>query len=202
MRAQNHVTSQFTDKSQFRFADAHRAHQVEVGGRLFPENRVTDLATCYVELQKACDQQGSIDAGGLLDYKTFCGRSLYPPVKEARRPYCPRENETGINAYVHRQIPQAFINGQNFERALGSGGLLSGMNLKVAGYSVMLNLEMATTPLTGAASTNAPPDAPDRAFDELREPNGELYNKYIQLLVALHHDKSLVLRADAVSVSE
>jgi len=202
MRAQNHVTSQYTDKSQFRFADAHRAHQVEVGGRLFPENRVTDLATAYVELQKACDQQGSIDAGGLLDYNTFCGRSIYAPVKNSRRPYCPRENETAINAYVQRQIPQAFINGQNFERALGSGGLLSGMNLKVAGYSVMLNLEMATAPLTGAASTTAAPTAPDRAFDELREPNGELYNKYIQLLVALHHDKSLVLRADAVSVSE
>ena len=79
---------------------------------------------------------------------------------------------------------------------------MSGMNLKVAGYSVMLNLEMATTPLTGTVSTTAPPDAPDRGFDELREPNGELYSKYIQLLVALHHDKSLVLRADAVSVSE
>ena len=63
----------------------------------------------------------------------------------------------------------------------------------------MLNLEMATTPLTGTPSV---PGGPVRTFDDLREPNGELYNKYIQLLVALHHDKSLVLRADAVSVSE
>jgi hypothetical protein len=199
LRCQSHVNSQYTDKSQFRFADAHRAHQVEVGGRLFPENRVTDLATAYVELQKACDQQGSIDAGGLLDYKTFCGRSLYAPIGNTRMPYCPQENETAIVEGVHRQIPQAFITGQNFERALGSGGLLSGYNLKVSGYAVMLNLEMATTPLTGAPSV---PGGPVRTFDDLREPNGELYNKYIQLLVALHHDKSLVLRADAVSVSE
>ena len=95
-------------------------------------------------------------------------------------------------------IPQAFINGQNFERALGSGGLLSGYNLKVSGYAVMLILEMATTPLTGTPSI---PAGAVRTFDELCEPNGELYNKYIKLLVALHHDKSLVLRADAVSVS-
>ena len=203
IRPMQHVANRYVDKSNFKFADAHIAHQTEVGGRLFPENRVTDLATCYVELQKACDQQGSVDAGGIINEANYTGR--YPGGATYQSFYIPEDSPAAPVTQPHRELPQCFIMGQNFERALGSGGLLSGLNLKVSGYSILLNLELKQSAKTGTAfegngTRSVAGDA--GKFDPYREPNAYFYNQQLQLLAVMHMDKSLVLRADAVSVSE
>jgi hypothetical protein len=190
-----HTTGAFVDKSQFKFADAHISHQTEVGGRLFPENRVTDLTTAYVELQKACDQQGSVDAGGILSFENYRGLHQGAVSDQTGPTTVPARGSIGVMAagsQPHREIPQAFIMGQNFERALGSGGLLSGMNLKVSGYSVLFNIELKSV-------RKHPAGSQDLAY---LEPNNALYGEQTQLLAVMHMDKAMTLRADAVSVSE
>jgi hypothetical protein len=93
--------------------------------------------------------------------------------------------------HCYRETPQCFIMGQNLERAMGQGSL-SGLSLKLSGYSVHLQMSLRTAGAYTLASD-------DQKF---REPNVSLWGKQMNLLVVMLHDKSVVLRNDAITVSE
>ena len=118
-RNMNHASNQYVCKSQYKFADAFRMFQAEVGGRLIPEHPIRDITTAYQELQKTCGNY--VAGGGLLDRHNY----FNIPNPLAHAPYCPGTTVTGVQAEPHGEPDQAFVLGLNFERSLGSG-LLSG----------------------------------------------------------------------------
>jgi len=188
LRCQKHVNSMLVDKSQFKFADAFRggSYQLEIGSRLFPENRVQDTATAFVELTKAVDSIGHYDQGGVIGDENYHGvinGSLTAP------PYVPAATPV-LHINNFRETPQCFIMGQNLERAMGQGSL-SGLSLKLSGYSCHLQMSLRTAGYQAGTA------------DQLRkEPNQPLWGEQMNLLVVMLHDKSVVLRNDAITVSE
>ena len=178
-RNMNHASNQYVCKSQYKFGDAFRMAQLEVGGRLLPEHPLRDQTSCYQELQKTCGNY--VAGGGLLDRSNY----FNIPNPLAQAPYCPQPNVAAMYADPHSEPDQVFVLGFNFERSLGSG-LLSGLSLKTAGYSIHCNIDMTTT---DAANTRL-------------QPNGGLLTEPMQMLAVLHHDKSIVLRGDSISVAD
>jgi hypothetical protein len=61
----------------------------------------------------------------------------------------------------------------------------------VSGYSVLFNIELKQQAKQAGG--------PNRVY---LEPNSAQFNQQLQLLAVMHHDRSMVLRADAISVSE
>ena len=201
LRCQKHVNNRFVDKSQFKFADAFRggSYQVEIGSRLFPENRVQNTATAFVELTKAVDSIGHYDQGGVINDENYHGvvnGSVTAP------PYVPPIlTPAAVHPHCYRETPQCFIMGQNLERAMGSGNL-SGLSLKLSGYSIHLQLALRQSDAESsfAAGANGLASA---AANRLRfEPNLPLWNQQMNLLTVMLYDKSVVLRQDAITVSE
>ncbi len=193
LRSQKHVNNQFVDKSQFKFADAFRggSYQLEIGSKLFPETRVTDSATAYLELTKAVDSIQNYDQGGVIDNESYHG--VVTGALTAA-PYAPPETVGAAHMHSMRETKQAFIMGQNLERAMGSSGVRSGMSLKLSGYSIHLQLQLRTA----GSSTFALGSDDQKRY----EPNQHLWDKQMNLLCVMVHDKALVLRQDAVTVSE
>ena len=138
LRCQKHVINPYVDKSQFKFADAFRggSYQVEIGSRLFPENRCLDSATAFLELTKATDSIGHYDQGGVIDNENYHG-IINGNLTHA--PYVPGIDTDVAKLQCYRETPQAFICGQNLEKAMGAG-VLSGLSLKLSG----LNAAQAT----------------------------------------------------------
>ena len=86
-----------------------------------------------------------------------------------------------------RRGVEATAKGFVIEKAMGSG-TLSGQNLKLAGYSIHMMLDLKTS------SALSPADAQ-------LEPNVALWDKQMNLLTVLVHDKAIILRQDAITVS-
>lgn len=190
LRCQAHVNNPYVDKSQFKFADAFRggSYQIEIGSKLYPENRVQDTATAFLELTKAVDSIQNYDQGGLINNENYHG-VVNGALTSA--PYAPAAAVTAAQRHGFREQPQAFICAANLEKALGSSGVRSGLSLKLSGYSIHLQLALRTQ------STIV--DAAEKARKDV---NHALYDQQMNLLTVMQHSKALVLRADAVSVSE
>jgi hypothetical protein len=199
LRSQKHVNNRFVDKSQFKFADAFRggSYQVEIGSRLFPENRVTSTSTAFVELTKAVDSIGHFDQGGVINDECYHG-VVNGTLTEA--PYVPDPTAPVKHPHCYRETPQAFIMGQNLERAMGAGSL-SGLSLKLSGYSIHLQLALRQSAAESQFVDNM--NGLTAVKNRLRyEPNLPLWNQQMNLLTCMLYDKSVVLRQDAITVSE
>ena len=148
-----------------------------------------DSATAFLELTKATDSIGHYDQGGVIDNENYHG-IINGNLTHA--PYVPNIDTDAAKLQCYRETPQAFICGQNLEKAMGAG-VLSGLSLKLSGYSIHLQLALRNSSQSQLTSA---------AEKLLKEPNLPLWDQQMNLLTVMLYDKSVVLRNDAITVSE
>lgn len=186
LRNQKIASNPYLVKSNYCFGDAFRSLQCEVGSKLYPTYPIRSTTDAYQHLLIASDQHQNVDQGGLHTYESFHCR---PNQFQTLVPVTPTATQSTPLLEPHRVPNQTFIMGMNFEKT-GGKNLTDGISLRLSGYSLMVNLGLATAPqaLTPAGIR--------------KEPNGPLYSDQMQMTSVLKLSKSLMLRSDAVSVSE
>jgi hypothetical protein len=184
MRNQKIASNPYVCKSNYTHGDAFRSMQIEVGSKLYPSYPIRNTTDAYQALLVASDQHQHVDQGGLHTYSSYhCRPNQYQTALDV----VPTGDESAAVVEPHRAANQTFTLGMNFSKSMG-GTHLDGVSLRLSGYSIMLNLGLVTAKQTSSTAK--------------KEPNGDNFNKQLQLTSILKIRKSLTLRADAVSVSE
>ena len=191
LRNQKIASNPYVCKSNYTHGDAFRSMQVEIGSKLYPSYPIRNTTDAYQALLVASDQHQHVDQGGLHTFSSYhCRANQFM----TGVPVVPTGDEASVQLEPHRALNQTFTLGMNFSKSMG-GTHLDGISLRLSGYSIMLNLGLATQKQVGA-------DADATAKLLKKEPNAELFDKQLQMTSILKIKKSLTLRADAVSVSE
>ena len=168
-------------------ADIWKSHQIEIGSKLFHPARINTLIGAWREKEIAFNQYNRQGSATCIDYETFCN-------KKSKFTTMPNMPVPTINPNSRVQTAQPnlfpkcqFVISMNYEKLLGGNGNLSGLNSRLSGYNLHLDLELQSTGFTEEDNVNYP---------WYNDSNG------MMLLTFLHHDRSLILSRDTVQVSE
>ena len=163
--------------SDYYYGSRFAGLQSTVGSLTFPVSEITDTAQAWGELRKSLVRNNiGIDKGNCVSYESY--NSLYPgpygcfsAATRGTAPDLTRITGSGATdasraAYANTTAnlaPSCFLLGQSFARVLGSGAEItySGLNSKLAGYSMTSNLRQTpvyespndTDPVAGPACT-------------------------------------------------
>jgi hypothetical protein len=203
-------------KSNFMYGDTFSQYQMTIGNKLFPQNPISDTTESYVELLKSMGLHNNIASGSVLTKDIYTGRvdtlravaggvlddtdRMTLPGATAATPLA-----VGVIVDVDQQAKQQFLLGLNTEKVL-QAGVLSGVNLRLSGFNIVLDLQLQTrtealaelTARTGLAM-NIDAHKPDAAR---LKPSLVWYDYDTEVNTLMLIDKSVSIRADQVSVAE
>ena len=171
--------------------DIFKSLQLEIGNKLYHPQKLDSLISMWREKEIAFEQYNKRGSGTCIPYDAFC---------------CKRPKFTAANAApvtidpanrVEIQQPNlepksAFIMSMNYEKLLGQSSL-SGINSRLSGYNLHIDLELQETG----------PGAPGlTAATHANYPWYNSTNQNYMLITFLRHDRSLILTRDTVQISE
>lgn len=203
-------------KSNFMYGDTFSQYQMTIGNKLYPQNPISDTTESYVELLKSMGLHNNIASGSVLTKDIYTGRvdtlrsaagSVLDDTARMTLPGATAGTPIAVGTLVDvdQQHKQQFLLGLNTEKVL-QAGVLSGTNLRLSGYNIVLDLHLQTrtealaelTANTGLAF-NADAHKPDAAR---LKPSLVWYDNDIEVNTLMLIDKSVSIRADQVSVAE
>jgi hypothetical protein len=204
-------------KSNFMYGDTFQQYQMTIGNKLYPQNPISDTTESYVELLKSMGLHNNISSGSVLTKDIYTGRTdalrsvaggvandsdhmSLPGVAPVVGSF-----STTALADVDQQPKQQFLLGLNTEKVL-QAGVLSGVNLRLSGFNIVLDLHLQTktealtelTARTGLAMNAAGHKTPAARL----KPSLVWYDYDTEINVLMLIDKSVSIRADQVSVAE
>ena len=203
-------------KSNFMYGDTFSQYQMTIGNKLYPQNPISDTTESYVELLKSMGLHNNIASGSVLTKDIYTGRTdTLKSVAGGVLDDTDRMSILGGTAGtplavgtlvdVDQQHKQQFLLGLNTEKVL-QAGVLSGVNLRLSGFNIVLDLQLQTrtealaelTANTGLAFT-----ADTHKADAARlKPSLVWYDYDVEINTLMLIDKSVSIRADQVSVAE
>lgn len=203
-------------KSNFMYGDTFSQYQMTIGNKLYPQNPISDTTESYVELLKSMGLHNNIASGSVLTKDIYTGRTdTLKSVAGGVLDDTDRMSILGGTAGtplavgtlvdVDQQHKQQFLLGLNTEKVL-QAGVLSGVNLRLSGFNIVLDLHLQTrtealaelTDRTGLAF-NADAHKADAAR---LKPSLVWYDFDVECNTLMLIDKSVSIRADQVSVAE
>ncbi len=203
-------------KSNFMYGDTFSQYQMTIGNKLYPQNPISDTTESYVELLKSMGLHNNISSGSVLTKDIYTGRTdTLKSVAGGVLDDTDRMSILGGTAGtplavgtlvdVDQQHKQQFLLGLNTEKVL-QAGVLSGVNLRLSGFNIVLDLHLQTKTEALAeltANTGLAMNADAHKADAARlKPSLVWYDNDIEINTLMLIDKSVSIRADQVSVAE
>jgi len=171
--------------------DIYKSHQIEIGSKLYNPQRCNTLIGAWREKEIAMGQYNRQGSGTAVPYSAFCCKAdgytamanLFPNVNNQIAP----NDKTKERQQPNLDPKCQFIISQSYEKVLGGNGNLSGLNSRLSGYNLHLDLELQSENFTQEGHVNYPwyNDSPG-----------------FLLITYLHMDRSLILTRDSVQISE
>lgn len=226
MRPVVYVNEPKRQKSSFYYADTFKSFSMSIGNKRYPQNPITSTTQSYEELLKSFGLHNNIHSGSVLTPDRYHGKS--DPLRgiqgaidydAALMSYSNKGNAvTGVPlaaglSEVSRQYNQLFLLGLNTEKVLQSN-VLSGVNLRMSGFNIVLDLELQTTSealaelasrnhvVVTAAPANAAAWLTIQKAAARHKPSFTFYDYDIEVTTVMLIDKAISVRADQVSVAE
>jgi len=202
-------------KSNFMYGDTFSQYQMTIGNKNFPQNPITDTTESYVELLKSMGLHNNISSGSVLTKDVYTGRVdslrsfgggvLDDTERMTVLGGTVGQPIAGTLVDVDQQAKQQFLLGLNTEKVL-QAGILSGTNLRLSGFNIVLDLQLQTRTEALAeltSNTGLAMNVDDHKADAARlKPSLVWYDYDVEVNTLMLIDKSVSIRADQVSVAE
>jgi hypothetical protein len=203
-------------KSNFMYGDTFSQYQMTIGNKLYPQNPISDTTESYVELLKSMGLHNNIASGSVLTKDIYTGRvDTLRAVAGGILDDTDRMTilggtagtplATNVIVDVQQQAKQQFLLGLNTEKVL-QAGVLSGVNLRLSGFNIVLDLQLQTRTEALAeltANTGLAMNLDAHKVDAARLKPSLVWADYdVEVNTLMLIDKSVSIRADQVSVAE
>lgn len=227
MRPVVYVNEPKRQKSSFYYADTFKSFSMSIGNKRYPQNPITNTTQSYEELLKSFGLHNNIHSGSVLTPGRYHGKT--DPIRgnqgavfydsdlmtytDGARSNAGTPIAAGPLIDTSRQFNQLFLLGLNTEKVLQSN-VLSGVNLRMSGFNIVLDLELQTTSealaelksrhniVLNADPANAAAWTAIKTEAARHKPSFCFYDYDVEVSTVLLIDKSISIRADQVSVAE
>ena len=173
--------------------DIFKSIQLEIGSKLYHPQKINSLIGMWREKEIAFEQYNKRGSGTCISYDAFCcKRNKFTGYNAMPVQNLDPANKTNEIQQPNLETKSAFIMSMNYEKLLGQSSL-SGINSRLSGYNLHIDLELEETG-TGAQNITRATHANYPWYNHV--------NQNYMLITFLRHDRSLILTRDTVQITE